>query len=109
MIIEQLSAIQNKILSDIESLKKRIEETEEFSDPVEPDNAIGRVSRMDAINNKTIFDASLRNNRERLSKLENALKSLKDKDFGICRKCYQSIPMERLLVRPEIKTCASCK
>ena len=109
MTTEQLAAIEQKIHSDIISLKKRIEETEEFSEPIAPDNAIGRVSRMDAINNRSIFEASLRNNRERLKLLENSLKGLNEKDFGICRSCYQSIPIERLMVRPEIKKCADCK
>ena len=41
------------------NLNSRIVELKEFTEPVSPDNAFGRVSRMDAINNKSIFDASL--------------------------------------------------
>lgn len=56
--------LKERIVSDIEVLKKRIEETAGFSDPVAPDNAIGRISRIDAINNKSVYDASLRNSRQ---------------------------------------------
>ena len=108
MTEEQRGILKQKFLSDIANLKKRIDETKEFSEPVSPDNAYGRVSRMDAINNKSIFDSSLRINLERLAKLELALKSVHEKEFGICRKCYTPIPMERLMLRPEIRTCALC-
>lgn len=53
--------IEANILAQIEKLNKKIAELKYFTEPVSPDDAIGRVSRMDAINNKTIFDASMRN------------------------------------------------
>ena len=49
---------------------------EELAQPISPDNAIGRVSRMDAINNKSIVDAALRKASERLSGLERNLDKL---------------------------------
>ena len=105
---EDKELLRKKIVSDIESLKRRIEDTESFSDPVAPDKAIGRISRMDAINNKSIFDASLRNSRNRMKLLENALNNIDDSEYGICRKCHQPISVDRLKVRPEILFCAAC-
>lgn len=96
------------IEKEIQKLTAKIEELKQFTQPISPDNAIGRVSRMDAINNKTIFDASLRNSQTRLSQLQQILKLKDDKSFGICTKCHQSIPFERLKIRPEIRLCASC-
>ncbi len=96
------------IHSEIQKLIKRIKELEEFTTPVSPDNAIGRVSRMDAINNKSVFDASLRNTNERMEKLKLILKYVHEPDFGICTKCRQSISLERLKIRPEIRLCANC-
>jgi len=63
---------------------------------------------MDVINNKTIFDAGMRNSQERLGQLTEILKHIYDADFGICTKCHQSIPAERLKIRPEIRLCANC-
>ena len=105
---EDRDLLKIKIITDIELIKERIEETGSFSDPVSPDNAIGRISRMDAINNKSIFDASLRNNRNRLKLLETALNNIDESEYGICRKCRQQITVERLKVRPEILFCAAC-
>ncbi|PKP12202.1 MAG: TraR/DksA family transcriptional regulator [Bacteroidetes bacterium HGW-Bacteroidetes-4] len=94
--------------SEILKLTKRIEELKEFTDPIAPDDAIGRVSRMDAINNKSVFDASMRNIQTRLEQLNQILKITHNADFGICAKCRQSIPFERLKIRPEIRLCANC-
>jgi DnaK suppressor protein len=96
------------IHSEIEKLKARLKDIRQFTAPVEPDCAIGRVSRMDAINNKSVFEASERNIKARLSQLEQTLKMTNDKDFGLCIKCRQSISFERLRLKPEIRVCASC-
>jgi DnaK suppressor protein len=78
------------------------------TDPVAPDDAIGRISRMDAINNKGVFDASMGNLKSRLSQLIHILTIVDDKDYGICSRCHQPIPIERLKIRPEVRSCASC-
>ena len=51
---------------EIRKTNKRILIYEELAQPISPDNAIGRISRMDAINNKSITDAALRKAKERL-------------------------------------------
>ncbi len=105
---EQKKNLVSIIEAEIEKLKKKVEEIKEFTEPVEPDNAIGRISRMDAINNKTIYDASLRNTRNRLIQLQNVLTQRNDASFGRCIKCHREIPLERLKIRPEVRLCASC-
>ena len=54
----------------------------ELSKPIEPENAIGRVSRMDAINNKSIVEAALREAQHKLNQLETIEKKINDADFG---------------------------
>ncbi|NNK11339.1 MAG: TraR/DksA family transcriptional regulator, partial [Flavobacteriaceae bacterium] len=44
--------------SAITRTEKRIAQYRDLSGPVSPDNAIGRVSRMDAINNKGVMEAA---------------------------------------------------
>ena len=60
--------IEEKIIQEIDKTKKSIIELKELTSPIAPDCAIGRISRMDAINNKTINEAALR-------KAENKLNS----------------------------------
>jgi DnaK suppressor protein len=108
MTSERKTELELIIKSEIEKITLKLEDLKSFTEPVAPDNAIGRISRMDAINNKTIFDASQRNLKNRMIQLEQSLKRIHDDDFGICIECRQSIPLERLKIRPEIRFCATC-
>lgn len=108
MTKEEKTHLVSIIEADIDKLTKKVDELKSFTEPISPDDAIGRISRMDAINNKSVFDASMRNMQARLEQLTQALKMVDDVDFGICIKCRQSIPFERLKIRPEIRLCANC-
>ncbi|MCK4922091.1 MAG: TraR/DksA C4-type zinc finger protein [Bacteroidales bacterium] len=100
--------LKEKIYKDIKKLDKKIEELKDFTQPIEPDCAIGRISRMDAINNKTVFDASLRNSRKRKKELEHAIKLIEEKNYGLCFRCGAKIPFDRLIIRPEVRVCVEC-
>ncbi|MFW6259706.1 MAG: TraR/DksA family transcriptional regulator, partial [Tangfeifania sp.] len=93
---------------EIEKLSRKIDELKEFTAPVSPDDAIGRISRMDAINNKSIVEASMRNLQNRLDQLQKISQVVHDKDYGLCIKCHKPIAFERLKIRPEIRLCAGC-
>jgi DnaK suppressor protein len=105
---EQCEQLRLQIFAEIESLKKTIAQLEESSKPVPPDNAYGRLSRMEAINSKSISEAGLRSARSRLSRLDKALLRLDDEDFGICLKCERPIPNGRILLVPESTLCVEC-
>lgn len=96
------------VKEELSKLEKRIELYRELTRPVAPDNAIGRVSRMDAINNKSVNDAALREAELRQRKLLGVLENVNNKDFGICRGCKKPIPEGRLLIRPESSLCVNC-
>lgn len=105
---EEKAEIVEIINAEIEKLTLKISELSEFTGPVAPDDAIGRISRMDAINNKSIMDASMRNLETRLDQLQKISQVVHEKEFGNCTKCHKSIPIERLRIRPEIRLCAEC-
>lgn len=96
------------IQSEQEKLKKKVEDLRELTGSVTPDDAIGRISRMDAINNNSIVKASINNLENRLDQLAMAQRMSNDPDFGSCSSCHQELPFERLKLRPEIRLCASC-
>ncbi len=100
--------IRQNILKEIETVEQRIAEYKDLTQPVEPDCAIGRISRMDAINNKSVTEASLRQAQNKLRNLQRVLSQLGTKDFGLCIKCGKPIPAARLLYRPESLTCVNC-
>ena len=57
---EKKKMILARVQKEIQETAKKIEEYKELSKPIAPENAIGRVSRMDAINNKSVVEAALR-------------------------------------------------
>jgi DnaK suppressor protein len=105
---KEKECIRQAILEKIDGLKKNIETFRELSKPVPPDNAIGRITRMEAINSKSINQASLEKSRHRLNRLEKALKMIKNPDFGHCMSCEEPIPYKRLMILPESPFCVSC-
>ncbi|NOQ92829.1 MAG: hypothetical protein GQ552_08975 [Flavobacteriaceae bacterium] len=105
---EQKIEIENKILQEIEKIKKAITELKELTKPIAPDCAIGRVSRMDAINNKTINEAALKKAEQQLKGLEIAFQNRNDTDFGKCKRCNNEIPLGRILLVPYSAFCVYC-
>ena len=100
--------IRLKINDEISKTEQSIAEYKEQSKPIAPENAIGRISRMDAINNKSITEAALRQAEAKLSDLKQALHKVGSKEFGICVKCKQPIPVGRILLMPESSKCVNC-
>ncbi|MBT8316807.1 MAG: TraR/DksA family transcriptional regulator [Lutibacter sp.] len=100
--------IKQKLLEEISLTENTIKEYKELSKPIEPDCAIGRVSRMDAINNKSVVEASLRQAESKLRNLQRVFSQLGSEEFGICLKCKKPIPIGRILIRPESLFCVNC-
>ena len=108
MLIENQQEIKEKILEEIDKTKVSIADYKEITKPISPENAIGRVSRMDAINNKSVAEAALRQAEEKLKKLNYMLTQVDKDDFGLCGKCNQPIPLGRLLFMPQSRYCVRC-
>ena len=104
----QPEEIKRAILDEISLTEKSIVEFKEVTKPIAPDIAIGRVSRMDAINNQSVAKAGLRQAQIKLKNLNSVFSQLDHKDFGICLKCNQPIPIGRILIRPQSLLCVQC-
>jgi len=100
--------IESRILEKIEATSLLVIQYHELTKPIAPENAIGRISRMDAINNKTVNEAALRKAKQKLKNLQIALTKIEDSDFGICLRCKQAIPLGRILLMPHAITCVNC-
>lgn len=101
---EVVAAIQEKIAE----AKKRIKQLKELCKPIAPENAIGRVSRMDAINNKSVNEAALGQTEKTLQKLQTALNKVDEPNFGKCYSCGKEIPLGRILLGPHSNKCVNC-
>ena len=101
-------ALKAKILENIKKFEKEIVRLEDATKPIAPENSLGRISRMDAINNKGVAEASLHSARKRLVKLKIALEKINEPDFGNCSNCQRPIQAGRLMFMPESTTCVHC-
>ena len=100
--------VKIKILEEISKTEKAILDYKELTKPIAPENAIGRVSRMDAINNQSVNQAALNTAEIKLNNLKIALSKIDDSDFGVCVKCNKPIPLGRILLIPQAITCVNC-
>jgi DnaK suppressor protein len=105
---EQKNILHKKIQELISREGEKIEDLKTLTQPISPENAIGRISRMDAINNKSVNEAALRSSQNKLKKLEYALTQVYEDSFGSCAVCGQTIQEGRLLLMPESNKCIRC-
>ncbi|MBO9422470.1 TraR/DksA C4-type zinc finger protein [Labrenzia sp. R4_2] len=70
--------------------------------------AVGRLSRMDALQGQAMAQASERQRRADIQRIEAALKRLDDGDYGYCVDCGEDIAAKRLEVDPAAAFCIRC-
>lgn len=101
-------SIKSSIMERIDQLQQELIDLNEEAKPIAPENAIGRISRMDAINNKSVVEASIRTKEQTLRSLKAAANRVDDADFGICATCGKPIPEGRILLIPHARKCVTC-
>jgi len=107
--------------AEVESLRTRLEEmkrdlqarldtTAEAAKPVALDQtAVGRVSRMDALQGQAMAQATRRTMAIQLTQCSSALQAVERGEYGLCRKCEEPVGIERLRVKPEAPFCLECQ
>ena len=96
---KQKNVLKVKIGELIAKYEVDVKDMEEMTKPVKPENSLGRISRMDAINTKGVLEVSLRNKRAKLGKLRVAYLKVDEDDFGECVSCGNVIQEGRLLFK----------
>lgn len=83
--------------------------SKEGTQVVELDQPIGRLTRMDAIQQQKMAQASRGAHQVRARLVEAAIKSHDDGDYGTCRSCEEVIGYRRLKAKPETPFCLGCQ
>jgi RNA polymerase-binding transcription factor DksA len=97
-----LTNVKEKLLSEKSDLLKK------SAPPTDIDTD---GDETDAIQGHIILDLQLRFaglNNQKLSSIEEALRRIEDKTYGICVDCEEDILEKRLLANPYYLTCVSC-
>lgn len=111
---DELSAAQlEKLGSDLRRLEVElataIERSADEGKPVDLDEPIGRLSRMDAIAQRAVGKASREQQRLHLGQVRQAIDAIESGDYGLCRVCDEPIPFRRLEARPHSLMCIRCQ
>lgn len=77
--------------------------------PVELDQSkVGRLSRMDAMQQQAMAQATARRTEQEQQRIRTALGRLESGDYGYCLKCEEEIAEGRLRVDPSTLVCIDC-
>ncbi|MBQ0712513.1 MAG: TraR/DksA family transcriptional regulator [Porticoccus sp.] len=107
---KQLSGFRQSLIQVREELHLALDISEESGETVTLDQSkVGRLSRMDALQQQEMSNACRTGYRKRLLAVEQALLALDQGDYGWCESCGELIDIRRLEVRPESSLCVACQ
>jgi DnaK suppressor protein len=105
----QRTELRTELQRQLRRLERSMKVTEEAARPVKLDQtAVGRLSRMDALQNQALTKNLQERELIKYALLEGALERLESGTYGTCSECAGAIPFERLLVFPEAPSCGRC-
>ncbi len=97
------------LLSDLDrNIRVELDRDSAADSSISPDNAIGRLTRMEAIQAQSISNAGKSRLGKRLLMVKSALDAIEDGSYGTCVSCRDAIPAGRLEIRPESRLCVKC-
>lgn len=105
---KEIDAYRTHLLSIEQELSERISKPQDEARPVSPDNAIGRLTRVDAMQSQQMLLAMRQADERRLLRVKQALRFIEEGRYGTCMKCGEDIGERRLSVVPESILCVQC-
>ena len=106
---EQLESLKEDLVALEGQLLELLEVSKEGTKPVELDQPIGRLSRMDAMQHQQMATANRQSHQLRLKQVKRALGALTRDEYGECGRCEEPIGFGRLKARPETPFCLGCQ
>lgn len=105
----QLDELRLDLQALAHSLRDQLADGNARTATVELDQtAVGRVSRIDAIQQQQMAQAERRRLEVRLKQIDRAFSAFEEDDYGWCARCGESIGYRRLKINPESALCVSC-
>ena len=70
--------------------------------------SVGRLSRMDSIQQQKMAEAVTRKRKAELVKIEMTFRRIEEGNYGYCVECDEPIPDGRLKIDPTAERCVRC-
>lgn len=110
MDAKQIDELRRELLAKARELSELIERSDVQTRPVELDQqSVGRVSRIDAIQQQQMALASRAQAEQQLQGIELALGRIESGEYGYCRQCGDAIAFARLQAQPFAVLCIDCQ
>ncbi|HSU17287.1 TraR/DksA family transcriptional regulator [Longimicrobium sp.] len=106
---DQIAMVRSELLRSLNKLERSLKISGESARPRDLEqDTVGRLSRIDAIQNAGLTANLEERERQQLGQVVDALRRIEDGTYGACNGCGAVIPFERLMVFPETLACAAC-
>ncbi|PLX36727.1 MAG: molecular chaperone DnaK [Hyphomicrobiales bacterium] len=103
------TTIRNRLIARREELQALADSAAEARGPVTLDQqSVGRLSRMDAMQQQAMAQANDRARTAELSRIDAALHRLAEGEYGYCLDCGDEIAEKRLQIDPTAALCIAC-
>lgn len=99
---------RNSLEQILREVENYLESSTNAAAAVEPDKGLGRLSRMEAMQDQQLVMEMRRRKKRQVADVKSAISRLETGNYGICIFCGKEISPERLAVTPEAQTCVSC-
>lgn len=106
---EQLAELARALTAMRTELEVGLRDATDGARPVALDQPIGRLSRVDALQQQAMAQATRRGMELRLQLVQQALTAVERREYGYCRMCDEPIAYKRLLSKPETPFCVRCQ
>ena len=106
---EEINELRKKLHILKDELGKLLSLSKNSVEPVDLGEPIGRLSRMDALQQQSMAKANREGHEIRLRQVTAALSAVNNEEYGYCRRCEEPIGYPRLNARPETPFCFSCQ
>jgi DnaK suppressor protein len=103
-----LNAFKRRLEARDLELRERLERPSDQTSRVAPDRAIGRLTRLDAVQAGHMSEELRRQAAAERLRIAQALRRIADGTYGICPRCDEPIPDARLEARPDAVLCLAC-
>ncbi|WP_170382795.1 TraR/DksA family transcriptional regulator [Ruegeria atlantica] len=105
----ELAGFKSRIEARLADLAEHSASEKEAQSIVELEQqAVGRLSRMDALQNQAMAKAQQANRDIETHRLQAALARIQDGEFGYCEDCGDEIPEGRLRIDLAATKCVNC-
>jgi DnaK suppressor protein len=107
---QQIEELRSMLISSQQALEEQMLSAGSSTKPVTLDQqSVGRVSRIDAIQQQQMAIANQQQADQLLKRIEFALLRIDNEEYGTCLQCEEPIAFARLQAQPYASLCIDCQ